>query len=109
MFCEFDAKRTENHSVHFVYVMLCTLITGDGGGYQYNSGPGKGTYSSNEGGGGGHGGKGGPSQRSRGAGGNYYDTVYKPVLPGSGGGGTSNAGDGGSAIKMDYAKVSVLS
>jgi len=81
-------------------------INADGKGFAYEQGPGKGTQSGNGWeGGGGHGGKGGTGGYGRG--GNPYDSVSAPVLPGSGGGSWQTAyprrrgGYGGGVIRVD--------
>jgi len=73
------------------------LISASGVGYGPGSGPGHGSPSGGSipgGSGAGHGGSGGISS-SNSLGGSVYDSLYQPVLPGSGGG-ASYAGVGGS-------------
>jgi hypothetical protein len=79
-----------------------------GKGNTYGQGLGPGTFNStggmSAGGGGGHAGFGGMgSLISQSRGGNYYDVLTGPTLPGSGGGGTSlyPGGPGGGVVRLD--------
>lgn len=87
------------------------VISMDGLGYPYNQGPGPGRYYSSgypyssSGGGGGHGGYGGngPFGGINSAGGNAYDNLSNPTVPGSGGGGSPAypGGSGGGYVQLN--------